>query len=496
MNMGDAGSPEARQGRYAVTPWSVQRLYRPFIWTSLLVALIYGFGTGAGMMFAPAFGIDRGLWWIVHGQAHGVAQIFGWAGLFLMGVSFHVVPRFRNGPMDFPWPQRAVLVLIVLGVSLRFFGQSLHRRPFSPDLLDASGVILLAGMLIYAVVLGRALIRGQNSRSQTEAWLWSAIIWGVVAAALHARIVFRMADTDAIAAPGLWNIAMIDAGLVGFLIIFILGVSTRAIVGFLALKPTMRWLSWVALTLLNLGTAWYVVARYRGESDETAAIGLLIQAAGFAAFVIALRILERPARKNTYIEGTYGRYEWFIRAAFGWLLVATILIVLDAVGMLADDRVLEAPLSAPITHAFTLGFVTMVLFGVGIRMLTLFEGTEAPMHWLLDVAFVSLNVGVVIRVVYGFGTLPGADQLQGLSGGLGLLALVAFAIVLRRSFSTRQRASYARRAAAAGMERFAQVRIAGTRPRTGMTPVTVGDTAPKDSPTNASSEGDTERDKA
>ena len=90
------GSPEARQGRYAVTPWSVQRLYRPFIWTSLLVALIYGFGTGAGMMLAPAFGIDRGLWWIVHGQAHGVAQIFGWGGLFMMGVSFHVVPRFRN----------------------------------------------------------------------------------------------------------------------------------------------------------------------------------------------------------------------------------------------------------------------------------------------------------------------------------------------------------------------------------------------------------------
>jgi len=151
------GSPEARQGRYAVTPWSVQRLYRPFIWTSLLVALIYGFGTGAGIMFAPAFGIDRGLWWIVHGQAHGVAQIFGWGGLFMMGVSFHVVPRFRNGPIEFPWPQRAVLVLVVLGISLRFFGQSLQRRSFSPDLLDASGVVLLAGMLIYAVVIGRAL---------------------------------------------------------------------------------------------------------------------------------------------------------------------------------------------------------------------------------------------------------------------------------------------------------------------------------------------------
>lgn len=284
----------------------------------------------------------------------------------------------------------------------------------------------------------------------------SAIVWGVIAAALHARIVFRMADMDAIAAPGLWNVAMVDAGLIGFLIIFILGVSTRAIVGFLSLKPTRRWLSWIALVLLNIGTGWYVLARYNSASDETAAIELLVQAAGFVAFIVALRIFESSAQKTTYIEGTYSRYEWFVRAAFGWLLVAAVLMTLDAIGMLADDRILGNPLSAPITHALTLGFVTMVIFGVGIRMLTLFEGSEALMHWLLDVAFGALNIGVALRVGFGFGWF---------SGGLGLLSLVAFGIVLRRSFSPEQRAKYARRAAAAGMERFAQVRMGGARPR-------------------------------
>ncbi|MCH7592915.1 MAG: NnrS family protein [Chloroflexi bacterium] len=459
-----AGSPEARQGRYAITPWSLQRLYRPFIWASLLVAIIYGFGTGAGMMLAPAFGIDRGLWWIVHGQAHGVAQIFGWAGLFMIGVSFHVVPRFRNGPMDFPWPQRAVLTLVLAGVTLRFFGQSLHRRWFSPDLLEASGVLLLAGMLIYAVVIGRALIRGQNRRTQTEAWLWSAIVWAVIAAALHARIVFRMADTDAAAAPGLWNFAMIDAGLIGFVVIFILGVSTRAIVGFLRLKPMHRWLSWIALALLNVGTGWYVLARYQEASDNWTAPGLILQAAGLIAFVVALRLFEPAMRKSGYIEGTYTRYEWFIRAAFGWLLVAAGLSVLDAIGMLTGNPILSAQLAAPIIHVFTLGFVTMIIIGVGIRMLTLFEGTEAPMHWLMDVAFVALNVGVALRLLFGFGSLPGADQFQGLSGTLGLIAIISFAIVLRRSFSPEQRAAYARRAAAAGLQRFARLEVGGARP--------------------------------
>jgi len=306
-----------------------------------------------------------------------------------------------------------------------------------------------------------------------------------------------MADTSGIAAPGLWNIAMINAGLVGFLIIFILGVTTRAVVGFLALKPTSRWISGIALVLLNVGTGWYVLARYRGESDETTAIGLLLQAVGFVAFAIAIRVFERPTKKNTYIEGTYGRYEWFIRAAFVWLLVAAALIVLDAIGMLSDDRILKAPLSAPITHVFTLGFVTMIIMGVGLRMLTLFEGTEAPMHWLMDVAFVALNVSVLLRVVFGFGSLAGADQLQGLSGGLGLLALVAFGIVLRRSFSAKQRASYARRAAAAGMERFAQVRVARSKPGTplGMTlnagPTSSGPASDSSETTSSSASDDT-----
>jgi hypothetical protein len=239
----------------------------------------------------------------------------------------------------------------------------------------------------------------------------SAIVWGVIAASLHARIVFRMADTSGIAAPGLWNIAMINAGLVGFLIIFILGVTTRAVVGFLALKPTNRWISGIALVLLNVGTGSYVLARYRGESDESAAIGLLLQAAGFVAFVIALRVFEPPSKENTYIEGTYAQYTWFIRGAFVLLLVAAVLITLDAIGMLADDRILSAPLSAPTTHVLTLGFVTMMIMGVGLRMLTLFEGTEA----LVDGCGIccaepecAASGGVRVRLTCGCGPIAGA----------------------------------------------------------------------------------------
>lgn len=89
-------TPE-RSGRYPVTPWSEQRIYGSFVISSLLIALTLGFITGSGMLIAEWVGIDQGIWWITHAQAHGMAQIFGFTGLFTIGVGFHVVPRFRNG---------------------------------------------------------------------------------------------------------------------------------------------------------------------------------------------------------------------------------------------------------------------------------------------------------------------------------------------------------------------------------------------------------------
>jgi hypothetical protein len=41
--------------------WSSQRLYRPFIRASLIIAIVLGFSTGAAILIMPLLGMDRSL---------------------------------------------------------------------------------------------------------------------------------------------------------------------------------------------------------------------------------------------------------------------------------------------------------------------------------------------------------------------------------------------------------------------------------------------------
>lgn len=155
--------------RYPVTPWSSQKLYRPFVKWALFIGLTLGSATGAGMLLGRAFGLEAGLWWLTHAQSHGIAQLFGFAGLFTMGVAFHVVPRFRNSDTAFPWPQRVTLLLTVAGVVLRMAGQSIEdMTAVSSTLLVASGVSILVAVLTFAGVIAFTLSGDVQSEARSS----------------------------------------------------------------------------------------------------------------------------------------------------------------------------------------------------------------------------------------------------------------------------------------------------------------------------------------
>ncbi len=83
-----ASSPVARVGpRW---PWE------PFVWAAIWLTLTAGFGTGALLFGVLAAGVPVGLWWPVHAQIHGHAQVFGWLGLMVIGVGLHFLPRLRG----------------------------------------------------------------------------------------------------------------------------------------------------------------------------------------------------------------------------------------------------------------------------------------------------------------------------------------------------------------------------------------------------------------
>ncbi len=133
--------------------WSLQRLYRPFIRASLIIAIVLGFSTGAAILIMPLLGIERSLTWVTHSQSHGVAQLFGWAGLFIMGFAYHVVPRFFISSIRYSLPQKLSLWFVVAGLVLRFSGQSMYKTSLADPLIAAGGILLFVGLLVFGWTL-------------------------------------------------------------------------------------------------------------------------------------------------------------------------------------------------------------------------------------------------------------------------------------------------------------------------------------------------------
>ncbi len=440
---GRQGTARARPARYAPTPWARQRLYRPFVRAALVVGLTLGFTLGAAMLGEQAAGSDA-IPWAGAVQPHGVAQVFGWAGLFVFGIASHVVPRFRgNARIAFPWPQRAGLALILMAIALRAGGQFAvaggDAAWLGAGAIAASGPALLAGVAVLAAALAGPLRRGTPSAVPFERWAWAGLAWAVVAAALHLALTARMArDGSAVASPSL-DAAVVSAGTFGFLGDFLFGVSLRASAGFLRLQARRARVERVAFVAVNAGVAWTTVAAAAAAPAGVAAGGTLLWAAGAVAFAVALRVFD-PARPPATRGGappeappgadaapaTYARFAWFLRAAYGWLVVAAVLLVVAAVEDLAGAA---RPLRAlPGLHTFAMGFVTMTIFGFAARVLPLFEGRPLPMPRAMDAAFALLNASVVLRLAGGV-IAAGATATLALSGVLGLAALACFAVV-------------------------------------------------------------------
>jgi hypothetical protein len=66
------------------------------------------------------------------------------------------------------------------------------------------------------------------------------------------------------------------------------------------------------------------------------------------------------------------RHEWFIKAAYAWLMLWAVLQVVEKGSGLLDSGVLRAVVAAPLLHVLGLGFVTMVILGLSGRTLPIF----------------------------------------------------------------------------------------------------------------------------
>src|SRR5579884_3114912 len=130
-------------------PGQDKDIWPPFIGAALALALTAGFGLGGLLFAAPVLGLPLGAWWPAAAQVHAHVQLFGWAGLMVLGVGFHFLPRLRGRSLAHRERAPAVLRLLAGGLLLRIVAQPLAALSGAlvwRVALVLSGVLELAGI--------------------------------------------------------------------------------------------------------------------------------------------------------------------------------------------------------------------------------------------------------------------------------------------------------------------------------------------------------------
>ncbi len=483
--------PSARQKRAPAQ--------EPFTRARPLIAVSCWLGLGAGFLLAAVLSVTEalrlplGLWWVALVQAHGHIQLFGWAGFMVLGVGFHFLPRLRGTPLAFPRLSPWLFTLLGGGLVLRVLSQPLLALAAPGDLLwqmllAGAGLAEFVGASGMVGLLFLTLRRGPSlaSRPALQAVLPYAVVgllcfW--LALTLNAVEGVRLLLMGQALFPGQIDLTITELGLFGFLVPVALGMAVRVLPLYLGLRPLSARVLWPVFSSYVVGLALSLLALWMDGSDALAGVfqgsAALLLGSSLCTFIafqglllpqrwrrlmvpaVQTKQVSRPARPYSVAQGNdraaFGPFGWLIRSAFGWLALAALALCIDGAVQLAAG---DAPISEDaIRHATTVGFVMLLIFGVGQRLLPGFAGSKLLSPRLVTATLWLGSAAAFLRVLpvllSPLLSDPGFSGLLstllsvgfGCSGPLALAALLCFTINL---WSMLHSAPHARTGASTG----------------------------------------------
>jgi len=320
-------------------------------------------------------------------QAHGHAQVFGWVGSFTLGIGFYSIPKLRAGARTSFSAAWVCWVMWTVGAAVRWAANvySWHWRMLLP--LSAS-LELIAFLIFFRAVSGHR--PGESGKGKLDTWVWvviSASTGLLLTLITNVAGCFYVAVRRATPAfPHLFDQRFLTLLVWGFLVPFVWGFSAKSMSVFLGLKPLRKnWLfAAVTTNFVGLGS---VLCGY-----TFAGSCLFLLGSGLA--VGAIRMFE-PAVNEPKTRGVHASFLFFVRMAYGWLLVAA------ALGLAASRWDTSGGIWGASRHALTVGFVSIMILCVGQRVLPAFAGMR--MLWSTRLMFAGLGLatmGCALRVSY------------------------------------------------------------------------------------------------
>jgi uncharacterized protein involved in response to NO len=416
LNKAVRGEWKENRGREAAPTEELESetLYKRFVFGALFVALTAGFGLGVANLTRIAFAQS---YYEISGvlkQIHGHAQVFGWVGLFVMGVAFHAVPRMKMVALRPVRAAKACLWLMLAGVFLRVFGQPFGTTAAGRFAVLSSGLLELAAIGLFVWLLAAAMGRSEQKREFHDKFIWASVVWFLGLGIWNFLIVLQMFRQRSVGIPALQDVLWIHVAFFGFIANVIFGFSLRVLPHFLGLRETKVLPANTAFWLWNAA----IFLRYPVERLAWAAS--ILEAVAIVLFVWALGVFA-PRRTKIDIKGVDNTFSWFIRLGYAWLLMVAVVPFHSDVFRL----------SASARHTMAVGFITPIILGVAYRVLPIFNGVNLWSNRLMRASFWVLAAGSTLSFAMAFNTVfetTWSYAWSGIAGGLVLMAVVMFAV--------------------------------------------------------------------
>ncbi len=444
----------------------------PILTSALLMGAGVGFVLATVLTLSLALHISFGTWWIATAQAHGHVQLYGWAGLFVIGVALHFLPRLRGTPLAMPRLVPWILTTVVAGLLLRTLSQPLFLITGSriwAILLISSGVLECAALVTVVSQVGLTAWRGPALVSRPAFVGVFPFLVGAFCALGIASCVNLASVVQASTSNGLVPITTdnlnVTLGLFGFLVPMALAMSAQSLPMYAGLEAFPRRILWpmagVYFSGLVLASGGMLASSQK--SDWTSilnGLGMLLMGIVILIFISVFmrmmrtrgRLPEKVARLAPSPEAAiqnyqqhvsnerkkYGPFVALVASAYIWALLSSVLLIVDGFSTLFGYTpffVIDA-----IRHSLTVGFITLLICGISSRMIPGFSGGRIASPALVNATLWLGNTAALLRVgsvllatVIAAISFAGGSLysiLFGLSGPVGLALAICLAVNL------------------------------------------------------------------
>jgi len=435
-----------------------ENIYEKFIKTAIVIALSTGCVYGAFILFY--MGIQHSLYSVpkVLIETHGHTQIFGWAGLFIMGVSYFVLPRFYAVRIYSGKLANLSFYFMVAGIFLVFTYRTLlplNNHFFFKALILSGCSLEILAVLMFLIVAVKTVLSAEKQELETyETYLFSGYLWFLIVTVAHAGIVLYMINVNETVFPHAAIYPLRHIQVMGFITMVIFGVLSRTLPAFLGLKTPNAKMNLIIMFMLNASVLVRAVSQplmtYYADVNlpfyyvfntlyfTSACVELL----SILLFLYNLNILTKPEVdfSGMEIEKSYEKFVW---AGILWLIVAEIGMIIFAV----QESFVGVPVSHAMIgsyrHAVTVGFITMMIFGFASRIIPISQGVKLHSYSSLTISFILINTGSFLRVVFQpiavhTGSVP-SYLIMGISGLIESVAILLFGINIWRTLSDGKR---------------------------------------------------------